>query len=218
MPSLNKIILVGRLTRDPEQSYTSSNLSVVKFSIAVDRQYKDSQTGEKKTDFFDCRAFRQTADFVSQYITKGQLVAVEGRVEINKVAGQDGNSRYFTNVVCDRVESLQGRDSAEGGGEFGGGGGGYNNAAPAARNGGGSGSGSSGGGRGAQSDDDGYFDDEEPAPRQPARQQAAAPRSEAAAPRAATPKPAAPRPAAKPAAAYPAADDDFDDSDPFADE
>ena len=208
MPSLNKIILVGRLTRDPEQSYTSSNLSVVKFSIAVDRQYKDSQTGEKKTDFFDCRAFRQTADFVSQYITKGQLVAVEGRVEINKVAGQDGNNRYFTNVICDRVESLQGRDNAEGGGDSGSGGSGYNNAAPAARSGGG----------GAQNDD-GYFDDEEPAPapRQPARQQAA-PRSEAAAPRAAAPKAATPRPAAKPAAAYPADDDDFDDSDPFADE
>ena len=200
MPSLNKIILVGRLTRDPEQSYTASNLSIVKFSIAVDRQYKDSQTGERKTDFFNCKAFRQTADFVSQYITKGQLVAVEGRIEINKIQGNDGNPRYFTDVVCDRVESLQGRGDSEGGGDSDGGG--YS-AAPAARSGG-------GGGRSSQQDD-GYFDDEPaPAPRGPAR--AAAPaRSEAPAPRA-----AAPRPAPKPKESYP--DDDFDDSDPFADE
>lgn len=204
MPSLNKIILVGRLTRDPEQSYTASNLSVVKFTIAVDRQYKDSQTGERKTDFFNCRGFRQTADFVSQYITKGQLVAVDGRVEINKVQGQDGNPRYFTDVVCERVESLQGRGENDGGGDSEGGGG-YS-AAPAARNG--------GGGRPAQQDD-GYFDDEPaPAPRQqPARAAAPAPaRSEAPAQR-----PAA-RPAPKPAAKESYPDDDFDDSDPFADE
>ena len=201
MPSLNKIILVGRLTRDPEQSYTASNLSIVKFSIAVDRQYKDSQTGERKTDFFNCKAFRQTADFVSQYITKGQLVAVEGRIEINKIQGNDGNPRYFTDVVCDRVESLQGRGDSESGGDSDGGGG-YN-AASAARNGGGN--------RSAQQDD-GYFDDEPaPAPRQPAR--AAAP----ARPEAPAQRPAA-RPAPRPAAKESYPDDDFDDSDPFADE
>ncbi len=203
MPSLNKVILVGRLTRDPEQSYTASNLSIAKFSIAVDRQYKDTQTGERKTDFFDCRAFRQTADFVSQYITKGQLVAVEGRVEINKVQGQDGNARYFTNIVCDRVESLQGRGDDSGGGDSGGGG--YN-AAPASRNGG-------GGGRSSQ--DDNYFDDEEPAPAPRPAARPAAPRSEAPAQRPAAP---AQRPAAKPAARETYPDDDYDDSDPFADE
>ena len=199
MPSLNKIILVGRLTRDPEQSYTASNLSIVKFSIAVQRQYKDSQTGERQTDFFDCRAFRQTADFVSQYITKGQLVAVDGRVEINKVASQDGGNRYFTNIICERVESLQGRDDNNGGGDSDGGG--YS-AAPAARSG--------GGGRASQQQDDGYFDDEPaPAPRQPARAAAPAGREAPAQ------RPAA-RPAPKPKESYP--DDDFDDSDPFADE
>lgn len=210
MPSLNRVILVGRLTRDPEQSYTASNLSIAKFTIAVDRQYKDTQTGERKTDFFDCRAFRQTADFVSQYITKGQLVAVEGRVEINKVPGQDGTSRYFTNIVCDRVESMQGRDENSGSGDAGGGG--SYNAAPAARNGGGN-----GGGR-SNAQDDNYFDDEEPAPApRPAARAAtpAAPRSEAPAPRPSAP---AQRPAPKPAAKETYPDDDFDDSDPFADE
>lgn len=210
MPSLNKIVLIGRLTRDPEQSYTASNLSIAKFTIAVDRQYKDTQTGERKTDFFDCRAFRQTADFVSQYITKGQLVAVDGRVEINKVPGQDGNTRYFTNVVCERVESLQGRGDDSGSGGGGDSDGGSYSAAPAARN---------GGGAQPAQQDDGYFEDEPaPAPRQqPARSEAparaaAAPRSEAPAPRAAA------RPAPKPAAKESYPDDDFDDSDPFADE
>ncbi len=207
MPSLNKIVLIGRLTRDPEQSYTASNLSIVKFSIAVDRQYKDSQTGERKTDFFNCKAFRQTADFVSQYITKGQLVAVEGRIEINKIQGQDGNPRYFTDVVCDRVESLQGRGEGESGGDSEGGGG-YS-AAPAARN---------GGSNRASQQDDGYFDDEEPAPapRQPVR--AAAPRNEAPARSEAPAQRPAARPAPKPAAKESYPDDDFDDSDPFADE
>ena len=201
MPSLNKIILVGRLTRDPEQSYTASNLSIVKFSIAVDRKYKDSQTGERKTDFFNCKAFRQTADFVSQYVTKGNLVAVEGRIEINKIQGNDGNPRYFTDVVCDSVENLTGRDENNAGGGDSEGGGGYS-AAPAARN---------GGGARPAAQDDGYFDDEPaPAPRQQARPAAPA-RQEAPAQR-----PAAPRPAAKPKESYP--DDDFDDSDPFADE
>ena len=197
MPSLNKIILVGRLTRDPEQRFTASNLSIATFTIAVDRQYKDSQTGERKTDFFRCKAFRQTADFVTQYVTKGQLVAVEGRVEINEVVGQDGVKKYFTDVVCDRVESLQGRDDNAGGGDSGGG---YN-AAPSTRN---------GGGRASQQDD-GYFDDEDDAAPAPAPRQAA--------PRAAAPaaRPAA-RPAAKPAARETYPDDDFDDSDPFADE
>ena len=204
MPSLNKIVLIGRLTRDPEQSYTASNLSIVKFTIAVDRPYKDSQTGERKTDFFNCRGFRQTADFVSQYITKGQLVAVEGRVEINKIQGNDGNPRYFTDVVCDNVQSLQGRD--ENSGDGGGSGGGSYNAAPAARNGGGN-----GGGRNSQQNDN-YFDDEdEPAP-------APRPQARAAAPSApAQPRPAA-RPAPKPAPKETYPDDDFDDSDPFADE
>ena len=210
MPSLNKIVLIGRLTRDPEQRTSTSGLTISTFTIAVDRQYKDSQTGERKTDFFRCKAFRQTADFVGQYVTKGRLVAVDGRVEINEVVGQDGAKRYFTDVACDRVELLDSQRDTDGGGSYGdSNGGGYSNAptrsAPSAPK-----------PAAAQEEDDGYFDDEEPAPapRQPAR--AAAPRSEAAAPRSAPPK-AAPRPATKPApATYP--DEDFDDSDPFADE
>ena len=156
MPSLNKIVLIGRLTRDPEQRTSTSGLTISTFTIAVDRQYKDSQSGERKTDFFRCKAFRQTADFIGQYVTKGRLVAVDGRVEINEVVGQDGAKRYFTDVVCDRVELLESREAAGGGGGYDDNeGDSYQAAAP----------------RPApkpqpRDDDNGYFDDdEEPAPR-----------------------------------------------------
>src|SRR5687768_3356586 len=102
MPSFNRVILIGRLTRDPELRYTASGLATTTFSIAVDRRFKGPD-GEKKTDFFRCKAWRQQAEFVSTYIQKGRLVAVDGRIEINEVVGQDGNKRYFTDIVCDTV-------------------------------------------------------------------------------------------------------------------
>lgn len=206
MPSFNKVMLIGRLTKDPELSYTSAGLAVAKFTIAVDRFAKNPQTGERKTDFFRCNAWRQKAEFVSNYVQKGRLVAVDGRIELNEYTGQDGQKRYSTDVVCDNVELLDSnRDSA---GE----------AAPA------EGSGAQGGNRAAQNggNDGGYFADEEaaPAPRRqvaPQQQAAPAPRPPQQPQRAA----AAPAPAARSAApakeTYPA-DDDFDDSDPFADE
>ncbi|MBW3637740.1 MAG: single-stranded DNA-binding protein [Armatimonadetes bacterium] len=211
MPSFNKVMLIGRLTRDPELRYTANGLALAQFSIAVDRPFKDQATGERKTDFFRCKAWRQKAEFVNQYVQKGRLVAVDGRIETSEVVGQDGQKRYFTDIICDNVETLDSpRDSA---GEaapsdgFGYSGGGNH----AAQNGGG--------------DDGGYFADEEPAPAPPRRQ--AAPQAAAPAPRpaqqpqrAAAPAAAA-RPTQRPAApakeTYPA-DDDFDDSDPFADE
>jgi single-strand DNA-binding protein len=214
MASFNKVILIGRLTRDPEMRYTSGGLAIAKFAIAVDRRFKNQQ-GEKETDFFDCSAFRQTAEFVSQYVGKGRMVAVEGRIEFNEVEGQDGSRRKYTNVICDQVQTL---DSAREGGEgFGAPAqdhGGYNNA----QGGGAHGGGQQGGG--------GFEQDYAPA--QPAR--AAAPARPAAArppagggsvggPEAAPQRPAtqgnAPR-ARQPEPAYPA--DDYDDSDPFADE
>lgn len=201
MPSFNKVMLIGRLTRDPELRYTSGGLAMVNFSIAVDRPFKDQATGERKTDFFRCKAWRQKAEFVSNYVQKGRLVAVDGRIEMNEYVGQDGTKKYSTDIVADNVELLDG--NRDGAGE----------AAPA-------GSFNGGGQRGGQSDDGGgYFPDEEaPAPRRAAPPQPAAARP---APRPAAPAPAA-RPAARPAAARPAepayTDDDFDDSDPFADE
>ncbi len=211
MPSLNRVLLIGRLTRDPELRYTASGLAMVNFSIAVDRFTKDPQTGEKKTDFFRCTAWRQKAEFVSNYIQKGRLVAVEGRIEIDEVAGQDGQKKFFTNIVCDGVELLDSNRDTPG------------EAAPAALP---AGNGRAQNGAPAQ-DENGYFPDDEPAPARPPQR---APQAQAAPPRerpapapaaAAAPRAAAPerggggRPA--PAPAMPA-DDDFDDSDPFADE
>ncbi len=79
---VNRIVLVGRLTRDPESQYTTNGIAIAKFSVAVDRFSKNPETGEKETDFIDIVAFRRTAEFVTQYITKGRLVAVEGRLQI----------------------------------------------------------------------------------------------------------------------------------------
>jgi len=111
MPSFNKIVLIGRLTRDPEKRYTASGLAVTSFSIAVDRRAKNQQ-GEKVTDFFRCSAWRATADFIADHATKGRLVAVEGRVELGKFTGQDGIEKATVDIVCDQVELL---DSNKGG-------------------------------------------------------------------------------------------------------
>lgn len=233
MPSLNRVILIGRLTRDPELRYTSSGLAVTSFSLAVDRVRKNEQ-GERQTDFFRCTAWRQQAEFVHQYIHKGRLVAVEGRVEINEYTAQDGQRRTSVDIVCDSIQTLE--SPRDGGGEGGPArdAGGYN--APA---------GGAGGGAGG----DEYFDDEvgaaparsqggapQGAPRQPnaapqggARPQGqGAPRPQGGAPQGgARPQGGAPQggaPAAAPARGaqpqpgYPQNDYDFDDSDPFADE
>lgn len=215
MPSLNRIVLIGRLTNDPELRYTASNLAVASFTVAVDRPFK-GQDGEKKTDFFRCKAWRQKAEFVDKYVKKGRLVAIEGRVELNDYVGQDGQKRYLTEISVDQVEtldSMRDRGDEGGGGQqnYGGGGQQYGN---------GGGGGNYGGqqrggndfGQDAGGGGNGYYSDE-PAPAHPAPRPQAAQRPAAQpAPQA---RPAAPRPAPQPA--YPA-EDDFDDSDPFADE
>ena len=214
MPSFNRVILIGRLTRDPELRYTAGGLAVTKFAIAVDRRFKNPQ-GERVTDFFDCSAFRQTAEFVSNYVSKGRLVAVDGRIEMNDVTGADGQKRRYTNIICDTVETLDSaRDGAGGEGDMG-----HASAAPPQQ---------------AAPPADDYYPEEESAPRAAAPARAAAPKAApaaangsarpAAASAASRPAPASAAPAARPAPAparapqpaYP--EDDFDDSDPFADE
>ena len=86
---LNKIIIMGRLTRDPELRRTGSGTAVTSFSLAVDRDFK-SQSGEKETDFIDVVAWRSTAEFVSRYFTKGRMVVVEGRLQIREWTDKDG--------------------------------------------------------------------------------------------------------------------------------
>jgi single-strand DNA-binding protein len=111
---LNRVVLIGRLTKDPESQYTPNGIAVAKFRIAVDRPTKNAETGERETDFIDIVAWRRTAEFVTQYLTKGRLVAVEGRLQIRNFVGQDGQRRYFTEVVADNVEGLDRPRDTEG--------------------------------------------------------------------------------------------------------
>ena len=112
---LNRIILMGRLTRDPELRRTGSGTPVTSFSLAVDRDFK-SQSGEKETDFIDVVAWRSTAEFVSKYFTKGRMAVVEGRLQIRDWKDRDGNNRRSAEVYADNVYFGDSkRDSAQGG-------------------------------------------------------------------------------------------------------
>ena len=102
MPMLNKIILMGRLTRDPELRHTGSGTAVVSFNLAVDRDFK-SQGGEKETDFIDIVAWRNTAEFVSKYFTKGRMAVVEGRLQIRDWTDKDGGKRRSAEVIAENV-------------------------------------------------------------------------------------------------------------------
>lgn len=99
---LNKIILMGRLTRDPELRRTGSGTAVTSFSIACDRDFK-GQNGEKETDFIDVVAWRNTAEFASKYFTKGRMAVVEGRLQMRDWTDKDGNKRRSAEVVADSV-------------------------------------------------------------------------------------------------------------------
>ena len=99
---LNHIVIMGRLTRDPELRRTQSGTAVTSFSLAVDRDYK-SQSGEKETDFIDVVAWRSTAEFVAKYFTKGRMAVVEGRLQIRDWKDKDGNNRRSAEVVADNI-------------------------------------------------------------------------------------------------------------------
>lgn len=99
---INRVILMGRLTADPELKTTPSNISVTSFSIAVDRSYV-KQGEERKADFINIVCWRQTAEFVCRYFGKGSLIAVEGKIQTRTYQAQDGSNRYVTEVVADTV-------------------------------------------------------------------------------------------------------------------
>ena len=99
---LNKVFIMGRLTRDPELRRTQSGTAVTSFSLAVDRDYK-SQSGEKETDFIDVVAWRSTAEFVAKYFTKGRMAVVEGRLQIRDWKDKDCNNRRSAEVVADNI-------------------------------------------------------------------------------------------------------------------
>ena len=113
---LNRIILMGRLARDPELRHTQTGTPVASFRLAVDRDFKDKTTGEKATDWIDVVAWRQTAEFVSRYFTKGRLAVVEGRLQMRDWTDRDGNKRTSAEVVADNVYFGDSKRDAEGGG------------------------------------------------------------------------------------------------------
>lgn len=100
---LNKIFIMGRLTRDPELRRTQTGTPVASFSLAVDRDFKDKSTGERATDFIDVVAWRQTAEFVSRYFSKGRMAVVEGRLQIRDWTDKEGNKRRSAEVVADQI-------------------------------------------------------------------------------------------------------------------
>ena|SRR5690554_4111686 len=103
---LNKAILIGRLTKDPDLRYTQSGIAVAKFNLAVDRGFK-GQDGEKQTDFIPITAWRTQAENCARYLAKGRLTAVSGRIQVRSYDGQDGQRRYVTEVVADEVQFLE---------------------------------------------------------------------------------------------------------------
>ena len=99
---LNHIVLMGRLTADPELKRTPNNVAVTTFTLAVERDFK-TQDGSKETDFFNIVAWRNLAEFVSKYFSKGRMAAVEGRLQTRKYQDKDGNSRTVTEILADNV-------------------------------------------------------------------------------------------------------------------
>lgn len=102
---MNKVILIGRLARDPEMRTTSSGISMTRFTIAVSRPF-NTPDGNGQTDFISCVTWRRQAENVAKYCSKGSQVAVEGRIQVGSYDAQDGTKRYTTDVVCDNVTFL----------------------------------------------------------------------------------------------------------------
>ena len=113
---LNHIVIMGRLTRDPELRRTGSGIAVTSFSLAVDRDFGGRDGGERETDFIDCVAWRHTGEFVSKYFTKGSMIVVSGRLQIRSWTDKDGNKRRTAEVVADNVYFGDSRRDGESGG------------------------------------------------------------------------------------------------------
>ena len=102
---LNRIILIGRLTRDPEIKYTSTGVAVTHFTLAVDRSFANNE-GKRETDFIDVVVWRKLAETVANHLKKGRLVAIEGRLQVRSYATQEGDKRRVSEVVADSVRFL----------------------------------------------------------------------------------------------------------------
>lgn len=112
--SLNQITIMGRMVRDPELRRTGSGVAVTSFTLAVDRDYNPKDGGEKETDFIDCNAWRNTAEFVAKYFTKGSMAIVSGRLQVRNWTDKEGNKRRSAEVVADSVYFGDSKKSTEG--------------------------------------------------------------------------------------------------------
>ena len=117
---LNRIVIMGRLVADPELRTTPAGVAVATVRLAVDRDFKNKQTGERETDFINVVAWRQTAEFISRYFTKGRMAVVEGRLQIRPYTDRDGNKRTAAEVVAENFYFGDSRRDGEGGGSYGG--------------------------------------------------------------------------------------------------
>ena len=107
---MNKVFLIGRLTRDPELRYTGSNVPVASFSLAVNRNFTN-QSGEREADFINIVVWRKQAENVKNYLSQGSQVAIDGRIQTRSYDDKDGNKRYITEVIADNVEFLGSKSS-----------------------------------------------------------------------------------------------------------
>ena len=123
---LNHIVIMGRLVRDPELRRTGSGVAVASFRVAVDRDFAPKDGGERKADFIDCVAWRQTGEFISKYFTKGRMIVVDGRLEMRDWTDKDGNKRTSAEIVVanayfgDSKRDNDGGNSSYGGNAYGG--------------------------------------------------------------------------------------------------
>lgn len=107
---MNKAILIGRLTRDPELRYTSSNRAVCQFTVAVDRPYQNQTTGQREADFINVVIWDKQGENVAKYMSKGRLIAVEGRIQVRNYDNNEGRKVYVTEVVANNVQFLESRN------------------------------------------------------------------------------------------------------------
>lgn len=117
---LNHITIMGRLVADPELRYTPSNIPTASFRLAVDRDFKDRETGERKTDWINCVAWRGKAEFIANHFSKGRMIVLAGRLQTRDYTGKDGNKRYVTEILVSDVYFADSkRDTENGGGSEG---------------------------------------------------------------------------------------------------
>ena len=117
---LNHIVIMGRLTRDPELRRTGTGTAVASFTVAVDRDFGGREGGEKETDFIDCVAWRQTGEFVSKYFTKGRMIVVSGRLQVRSWTDKDGNKRRTAEIVADNCYFGDSKRDGDNGASYGG--------------------------------------------------------------------------------------------------